>query len=232
MEDRKNKKTEQQIEDENILWGFFTECATNPKFISWWRNVYPTIAHLRESKKKNPCNYSVITFALYELASGQTAKKVAIGSVAEWLDEKTRIDFWFHLRSICPKGYEKLLPYEDKATFLGIGIECVDRTIVWNFYIGTKNCEIYAVKCWGGKLLEFKHYKYDKLHDTMLVKGKVDRIQVNVELTGDKAKKVLDWLKQAGYINKIYPSAIALLEYLSLDTISASPKRGVALYFE
>jgi len=228
----RERKSKQRIEDENILWGFFTECASIPKFWHWWEAVYPTIEKLREEKRKNPCNYSVLTFALYELTSGQTAKKVAIGSVAEWLEDKVKVDFWFHLRNICREGYEKLLPYEDKAFFMGMGVECLGGLPIWNFYLGTKNCEIYAVKCLAGKMTEFKHYRYDKEHDTMFVDGKAHRTQVNIELEGEKAKKFLKWLRDKGYINAIYPQALALLDYLSLDTVSASAKRGVALYFE
>jgi len=68
----------------------------------------------------------------------------------------------------------------------------------------------------------------------MVVAGKYDRLQVNIEKKGKEALKVLEWLLKRGYITKEFynRNKIMVNQDYALDTISFSKKRGIATYYE
>jgi hypothetical protein len=222
--------------DYKVFKTYFPEIYSIDWFRKWFDFVYPATLPLRESNLKLSNNFSEITFAFHLYPDKKIGKKVAIGTGDQYLTKEIKDYFFVLIRDKCRQAYDWFLDIVVKRgepTWVGLGIEYKPGEGYFvKAYIGYQ--DIYGATCKDGKLLEKKVYKYDREKDTMVVSGKHKREQINIELKGAKALLFLKWLLDKGYITQDFYEINKKMinEDYSLDTLSVSKTRGIAIYYE
>jgi len=220
--------------DKKVITEIFADALQNSDFRNWLQYSYRKIRRIRDDKYRFAWNISEITFAVHQYPNGEVAKKIAIGLFGEFFDDNKDWKYFLQLvKKHCPKAESVFSKFSPKDLYgVGIGVEYSSNRWIWKFYVATNQGKMIGVNCENGRILEVKEYDLDE--KVVKVKGKHKRIQFNIEADGVEAFKAIKLLKEKGHLNdKAYKIAEAIvLRDMALDTISVSPTRGIALYFE
>jgi len=220
--------------DLEVIQEIYPEVLENNDFRKWFQECYKRLEDIRDTDYRFAYNISEITFALHEYPNGEISKKFAIGVFGNLYDERIKQLFRDILKKHCPKGENWLKKQDiDRAYGVGIGYEKKGNKTIWKFYVMYPNGIMKALNC-GDWEYEEKEYRHSSDGKMAFAKGKHKRLQINIEADGKEAYKAIKLLRKKGYISgKMADLAERMvLLGMSLDTISISPTRGIALYFE
>jgi len=216
--------------------------------IYWHNNVYPILIHPAFNEwvffispyvfsinrlKRTHNDLSDISFSIINKRNIVNPSRFYIGTLH--LTKHIENKFLHCLVSFCGlEAYYWVEKNKSVSKLIGVGLGVDGMAGEKRVYLmfETKKPSLLALTLdWNNTIIERKRYWIDARGVTHLEGDRGERIQINVEKTGKIAQKIIEKIQGLNpYAKQLAIDVIE--EGFWLDTISISPTRGIALYFD